>query len=37
VRAITEEELAKTRRINAHYLEMAARHARGEFARPHNR
>jgi len=37
VRPITAQELEKTRRINAHYLALAARHARGEFARPQNR
>ncbi|HYV36372.1 MAG TPA: gamma carbonic anhydrase family protein [Gemmataceae bacterium] len=37
VRTVTDEEVAKTRWINAHYVEMAARHARGEFRRPHNR
>jgi carbonic anhydrase/acetyltransferase-like protein (isoleucine patch superfamily) len=37
VRKVTDEELAKTRWINAHYVEMAARHARGEFTRLHNR
>ncbi len=36
VRAVTDEEVAKTRRINANYLELAARHARHEFHR-HNR
>jgi carbonic anhydrase/acetyltransferase-like protein (isoleucine patch superfamily) len=34
VRAITDEEVAKTRWINTHYLEMARRHAGGEFGRP---
>ena len=33
VRPITDEEVARTRRINAHYLELARRHARGEFRR----
>jgi carbonic anhydrase/acetyltransferase-like protein (isoleucine patch superfamily) len=33
VRAITDEEIARTRWINAHYLEMARRHAAGEFDR----
>lgn len=31
VRSITTDEVERTRRINDHYLEMAARHARGEF------
>jgi carbonic anhydrase/acetyltransferase-like protein (isoleucine patch superfamily) len=34
VRAITEEEVERTRRINAHYAEMARRHAAGEFKPP---
>ena len=33
VRPITDEEVTRTRRINAHYLELARRHARGEFRR----
>ena len=33
VRPITDEEIARTRWINAHYLELARRHARGEFRR----
>jgi carbonic anhydrase/acetyltransferase-like protein (isoleucine patch superfamily) len=37
VRTITDEEVAKTRRINTHYFELAARHARREFLPPHNR
>ena len=37
VRQVSDEELAKTRGINAHYVEMAARHARGEFPHRHNR
>jgi carbonic anhydrase/acetyltransferase-like protein (isoleucine patch superfamily) len=37
VRQITDEEVARTRRINAHYLEMAALHAAGKFPRPQNR
>jgi len=37
VRAITEEDIAKTRRIAEHYLDMARRHARGEFAPPWQR
>jgi carbonic anhydrase/acetyltransferase-like protein (isoleucine patch superfamily) len=37
VRQVTDQEVAKTRWINAHYLEMAARHARGEFQVRHNR
>jgi carbonic anhydrase/acetyltransferase-like protein (isoleucine patch superfamily) len=32
VRVITDEEVRRTRWINAHYVEMAGRHARGEFA-----
>ncbi|GIW82081.1 MAG: gamma carbonic anhydrase family protein [Gemmatales bacterium] len=32
VREIREEELERTRRINAHYLELAQRYARGEFS-----
>jgi carbonic anhydrase/acetyltransferase-like protein (isoleucine patch superfamily) len=31
MRAITEDEIAKTRRINAHYAELAQRHAANEF------
>jgi carbonic anhydrase/acetyltransferase-like protein (isoleucine patch superfamily) len=31
VRQITDEEVARTRTINAHYAEMASRHAAGEF------
>jgi carbonic anhydrase/acetyltransferase-like protein (isoleucine patch superfamily) len=31
VRAITNEEVERTRLINAHYVEMARRHAAGEF------
>jgi carbonic anhydrase/acetyltransferase-like protein (isoleucine patch superfamily) len=34
VRAIATEELARTRAINSHYLEMAQRHARGAFSPP---
>lgn len=34
VRAITKEELARTREICAHYLEMAQRHARGAYPPP---
>ena len=33
VRAITDDEMANTRRINASYLDLAARHARHEFHR----
>jgi carbonic anhydrase/acetyltransferase-like protein (isoleucine patch superfamily) len=31
VRQITDEEVERTRLINAHYVEMARRHAAGEF------
>ncbi len=34
VRAVREEEIERTRRINAHYLELAQRYARGEFPPP---
>jgi carbonic anhydrase/acetyltransferase-like protein (isoleucine patch superfamily) len=34
IRPITDEEVERTRRINAHYVEMARRHARGEFTPP---
>jgi gamma-carbonic anhydrase len=34
VRAITDEEVQRTRLINAHYLDMAQHHARGEFVPP---
>jgi carbonic anhydrase/acetyltransferase-like protein (isoleucine patch superfamily) len=31
VRQVTDEELARTRMINAHYIDLAKRHAAGEF------
>lgn len=34
VREVTEDDLATTRRIAAHYLTMAQRHANGEFSPP---
>jgi carbonic anhydrase/acetyltransferase-like protein (isoleucine patch superfamily) len=34
VRSVTDDEVARTRRIAEHYLEMAQRHARGEFVAP---
>ncbi len=34
VRQVTDEELERTRRINAGYLELAKRYARGEFPPP---
>jgi carbonic anhydrase/acetyltransferase-like protein (isoleucine patch superfamily) len=34
VREVTEEELRRTRAISAHYLELAQRYARGDFAPP---
>jgi carbonic anhydrase/acetyltransferase-like protein (isoleucine patch superfamily) len=34
VRTITDDEIAKTRMICGHYLDMARRHARGEFPAP---
>lgn len=34
VRTLTDEEVERTRRINAHYLEMAQRYAAGEFPSP---
>ncbi len=34
VREVTAEELARTREICAHYLELAERHARGAFPPP---
>jgi carbonic anhydrase/acetyltransferase-like protein (isoleucine patch superfamily) len=37
VRPVTAEELQRTRQINAHYLEMAQRHARGAFPPPWQR
>jgi len=37
VRAVTAEELERTRAINAHYLELAQRYARGEFPPPWQR
>jgi len=37
VREITEEELQHTRRINAHYLELAQQYSRGAFPAPWGR
>lgn len=37
VREITSEELERTRAINAHYLEMAQRYARGAYPAPWTR
>ena len=37
VRAITPEELERTRQIGAHYLEMAQRYARGAYPPPWTR
>ena len=37
VRAVTDEDVAKIRHISAHYKEMAARHAAGEFPPPWGR
>jgi carbonic anhydrase/acetyltransferase-like protein (isoleucine patch superfamily) len=37
VRAVTEEELERTRRINASYLELAQQYARGAFPPPWRR
>lgn len=37
VREITPEELERTRAINAHYLEMAQRYARGAYPAPWTR
>lgn len=37
VRAITDDELARTRQICAHYLEMAQRYARGAYPPPWTR
>ena len=34
VRAVSAERLAHTRRINAHYIDMAGRYVRGEFRVP---
>jgi carbonic anhydrase/acetyltransferase-like protein (isoleucine patch superfamily) len=34
VRAVTDEDLERTRRISAHYLEMAQKYAAGSFASP---
>jgi carbonic anhydrase/acetyltransferase-like protein (isoleucine patch superfamily) len=34
VRLITSEEIQRTRLINAHYVQMAQRHARGDFVPP---
>lgn len=34
IRALTDEEVARIRETNAHYLAMAQRHARGEFPPP---
>jgi carbonic anhydrase/acetyltransferase-like protein (isoleucine patch superfamily) len=34
VRAVTEEEVERTRRINAHYLELAQQYVRGIFPAP---
>jgi carbonic anhydrase/acetyltransferase-like protein (isoleucine patch superfamily) len=34
VREVTEEEVERTRRINAHYLELAQQYARGAFPPP---
>ena len=34
IREITEQELERTRSINAHYLEMAQRYARGAYPTP---
>lgn len=34
VRAVTDDEVRRTRAICGHYLEMARRHAAGEFAAP---
>jgi carbonic anhydrase/acetyltransferase-like protein (isoleucine patch superfamily) len=34
VRPVREVEVERTRRINAHYLELAERYARGEFPPP---
>ncbi|MCS6851437.1 MAG: gamma carbonic anhydrase family protein [Gemmataceae bacterium] len=37
VRAVTEEELERTRRINAHYLELAQRYVGGAYPTPWQR
>ena len=37
VRAVTDEELQRTRSINAHYLELAQRYARGGYPPPWTR
>jgi carbonic anhydrase/acetyltransferase-like protein (isoleucine patch superfamily) len=37
VRAVTPEELERTRAINAHYLELAQRYARGAYPPPWTR
>jgi carbonic anhydrase/acetyltransferase-like protein (isoleucine patch superfamily) len=37
VREVTPEELERTRQINAHYLEMAQRYARGAYPPPWTR
>jgi carbonic anhydrase/acetyltransferase-like protein (isoleucine patch superfamily) len=37
VREITAEELERTRSINAHYLELAQRYARGAYPPPWTR
>jgi carbonic anhydrase/acetyltransferase-like protein (isoleucine patch superfamily) len=37
VREVTEEDLEHTREVNAHYLEIAQRHARGSFPPPWTR
>lgn len=34
VREVTDDEVARIREINAHYYEMAQRHARGDFRPP---
>ncbi len=34
VRAVRDEEVERTRKINAHYLDLAERYARGEFPPP---
>jgi carbonic anhydrase/acetyltransferase-like protein (isoleucine patch superfamily) len=37
VRAVTDEELERTRMINAHYLELAQQYVRGNFPAPWHR
>jgi carbonic anhydrase/acetyltransferase-like protein (isoleucine patch superfamily) len=37
MREVTEEELERTRQINAHYLELAQRYARGAYPPPWTR